>query len=53
MDKDSAKKAIQHFKYAAHPTNPSGTATATVKDIEKLISEISKLATALVNSMDD
>ena len=53
MNKENIQKANRHFKSAASPTSANVCETVTVGNIEKLISEITKLTTTIIDNLDD
>lgn len=52
MDKSSIEKAIKHFEFQARPSSACSSDPVTVRDIQNLIHEVSKLARAISDSSD-
>lgn len=53
MDKQKIEAAIKHFKFAARPSNGNASEPATVRDINNLIDQTSKLISEVVKAMDE
>lgn len=53
MDEEKIRNAIRHYKFVARPSNGSGSAPATVKDINNLIEKTSELIVAVVEAMKE
>lgn len=53
MDKKQIEAAINHFKFAARPSNGNISEPATIKDINNLIKQTSELIINVVKAMDD
>lgn len=53
MDKEKIQAAIKHFKFAARPSNGNSSDPATVRDINNLIDQTSKLIEKVVKAMDE
>ena len=52
MDEKKIEAAIKHFKFAARPSSGNSSKPATIKDINNLIEQTSKLIIEVVKAMD-